>query len=379
MIFRQTLKTKEYGRNRRIYGKGTGGAASMSSAASSESIFSKYFELVDNNGNPYIRAKYSFASDGEVMTYAQNPDMPASIWDAMPKATASVLGAIKVGNNLTVDADGTLHAQASGGASSWSELSDIPAWLAHATQAAFEAGHGHDWDNISGKPSTYAPSAHSHSWSSITSKPSTFAPSAHEHPISEVTGLQSALDAKAALSHNHDAAYHPKGGDSALAFACAALNVYGEISYINSQTIIVDDAFVQVNTGNAAVDAGLIADNGTTLGARLFWDVSAAAWACGNNGAYNHILTTADLGSGKGLDADTLDGYEAAAFPRKAETATIPGLWTFNQRIKLSSQWAIGYDGTDIVFYNANGVKKAKIDQDGNLTATGEVTAYGTV
>ena len=43
------------------------------------------------------------------------------------------------------------------------------------------------WGNLSGKPSTFAPSAHSHSWAQITSKPSTFAPSAHSHSWSQVT------------------------------------------------------------------------------------------------------------------------------------------------------------------------------------------------
>ncbi len=37
-------------------------------------------------------------------------------------------------------------------------------------------------------------------WTGITGKPTTFAPSAHSHPISEVTGLQTALDAKAPLA-----------------------------------------------------------------------------------------------------------------------------------------------------------------------------------
>lgn len=40
-------------------------------------------------------------------------------------------------------------------------------------------------------------------WSDVTGKPSTFAPSAHAHPISDVTGLQAALDGKSATSHTH--------------------------------------------------------------------------------------------------------------------------------------------------------------------------------
>lgn len=41
------------------------------------------------------------------------------------------------------------------------------------------------------------------SWNQVTGKPTTFPPSAHTHSISEVTGLQAALDDKADLVHGH--------------------------------------------------------------------------------------------------------------------------------------------------------------------------------
>jgi hypothetical protein len=49
------------------------------------------------------------------------------------------------------------------------------------------------WGNHAGlyRSSSYVPS-----WSEVTGKPSTFTPSAHSHAIAEVTGLQSALDGK---------------------------------------------------------------------------------------------------------------------------------------------------------------------------------------
>lgn len=40
-------------------------------------------------------------------------------------------------------------------------------------------------------------------WDSVSGKPSTFAPSAHTHAVADVTGLQAALDGKAATSHTH--------------------------------------------------------------------------------------------------------------------------------------------------------------------------------
>jgi hypothetical protein len=85
-----------------------------------------------------------------------------------------------------------------------------------------------DWESITGKPTTFTPSAHTHTiadttdlqsaldakaddtdlagkadlvhthlWADITDKPITFTPSAHTHAIADVTGLQTALDGKA--------------------------------------------------------------------------------------------------------------------------------------------------------------------------------------
>lgn len=43
-----------------------------------------------------------------------------------------------------------------------------------------------------------------------------------------------------------------------------------------------------------------------------------------------NVLTTADEGSGNGIDADTVDAYEAAALAVLSENETITGTWTFN-------------------------------------------------
>ena len=46
-----------------------------------------------------------------------------------PIASASALGCIKVGKNLTITSDGTLNAEAGGGVSSWNDLTDKPTTL----------------------------------------------------------------------------------------------------------------------------------------------------------------------------------------------------------------------------------------------------------
>lgn len=57
-----------------------------------------------------------------------------------------------------------------------------------------------DWDDLSGKPTSFPPSAHSHAWSEITSKPTTFAPATHSHSWAQVTGKPTTF---APSTHTH--------------------------------------------------------------------------------------------------------------------------------------------------------------------------------
>lgn len=66
----------------------------------------------------------NLTATGDVVAYSTgNYDLVS------PIASASALGMIKVGENLTITADGTLNAKAGGGASNWSELQGKPTTL----------------------------------------------------------------------------------------------------------------------------------------------------------------------------------------------------------------------------------------------------------
>jgi hypothetical protein len=56
----------------------------------------------------------------------------------------------------------------------WADITDKPTTFP-------PAAHNTDWSTIVNEPSTFPPSTHSHTWTSITSKPSTFPPSSHSH------------------------------------------------------------------------------------------------------------------------------------------------------------------------------------------------------
>lgn len=76
-------------------------------------------ELTRTDGN-----NADFVTTGNVVAYSTgNYDLVS------PIASASALGMIKVGENLTITADGTLNAKAGGGASNWSELQGKPTTL----------------------------------------------------------------------------------------------------------------------------------------------------------------------------------------------------------------------------------------------------------
>ena len=64
-------------------------------------------------------------------------------------------------------------------------------------------GHTHNWADINNPPTSFPPGPHQHPWSDITNKPTTFPPSAHSHVIADVTGLTSALAGKSDVGHTH--------------------------------------------------------------------------------------------------------------------------------------------------------------------------------
>jgi hypothetical protein len=71
----------------------------------------------------YFRIKLPLASDYNIMAYADSDQFATTIWEDMPKASATILGGIKVGTGLTIDAYGVLNAAAgSPGSGTWGSI-----------------------------------------------------------------------------------------------------------------------------------------------------------------------------------------------------------------------------------------------------------------
>ncbi len=70
------------------------------------------------------------------------------------------------------------------------------------------AGSTVPWTQITGKPTTFAPSTHGHTWSEISSKPTSFTPAAHGHAWADISGepsfsLSTHTHGYAPTTHNH--------------------------------------------------------------------------------------------------------------------------------------------------------------------------------
>jgi hypothetical protein len=111
--------------------------------------------------------------------------VPASLLVPFRNDTLSRLTSIENGSATSIETTGSGNAITS--------VSKSGNTLIFAKGSTFSLStHNHD--------TVYKPIGYVPSWSEITGKPSTFAPSAHTHTIANITGLQGALDLKATQS-----------------------------------------------------------------------------------------------------------------------------------------------------------------------------------
>ncbi|MFF4244299.1 tail fiber domain-containing protein [Streptomyces sp. NPDC001822] len=75
----------------------------------------------------------------------------------------------------------------------WADITDRPSSLPPGP-------HTHDWTQVTGKPTTFVPSAHGHAWSDLTGVPATFAPATHAHTWASITSKPTTFPPS---SHSH--------------------------------------------------------------------------------------------------------------------------------------------------------------------------------
>ena len=103
------------------------------------------------------------ATSGSYNDLSDKPSIPSAY--TLPIASSDTLGGIKVGAGLSISSAGVLSATGSGVADSvdWDNITSKPSWVDSTSKPTYT------WSEISGKPSSFTPSAHTHSASDITS------------------------------------------------------------------------------------------------------------------------------------------------------------------------------------------------------------------
>lgn len=182
--------------------------------------------------------RYVYSGDGS-KTVAASYTILADItpaWDTVADKPSYFPSNIANVSGLQSALDGK---SAAGHAHAWAEITGKPTTFAPSAHTHLWADltdkpttftpsmHSHVWADITNPPATYAPSAHTQDWSTITGRPTSFAPTAHIHAISDITNLQATLNDKLSLS----------AGTNTLAgalYVTNRLNINGGDPYLGS-------------------------------------------------------------------------------------------------------------------------------------------------
>lgn len=188
----------------------------------------------------------------------------------------------------------------------WDSVADKPAYfpsnvasvagLQSALDGKSTTGHAHAWTEITGKPTTFAPSVHAHLWSDITDKPSSFTPAAHSHAWTEITGKPTTFTATAHL-HN-------------------ITDVTGLLDALNNRATLgtaVNFSSVTLNTGLVYPDANHTVIKTGPGGSERYWRFDANGTLYALNGGFytngnSHALGIMLVGPSEGAANSTTVG-----------------------------------------------------------------------
>ena len=232
-------------------------------------------------------------------------------------------------------------------------ISDV--WgLENALSGKASSSHSHGWSEITDKPLTFTPSSHGHEWSEITDKPSTFDPAAHGHSMSDITGLSNALAAKFDT---------PTGTTSQYVRGNGSLAAFPSIPSIPS--II---GLSELNAGTATTQR--------TVSASVL-----SQWLSGKGyltsiSAHTHAISDITNLSSTLNNLVTLDTAQTITGAKTFSAALVASVSVSTPKVIFSAAgWSLEQSGTELQM-KYNGTAKMRFLSGGSIVATQEITAY---
>ncbi len=370
------------------------------------SIASKNFTYDADNDEILINAKVRFTGDvvseGGVTAYAVG-SQSETIFDNLPVASGTSKGIIQVSvsNGLSIK-EGVLSLDASAIDPTLGFTNNVLSVNGSSIDLSSLAVDLSSYATQSWVSSNYSLNTHNHSgvyepvFTKNTAFNKNFAGSGSETTVSR-------------SDHKHTGTYALIAGSGKQDFAANNLTVAGDltvagsITYVDTQSINVEDNLI-ITRSNAT--AGLVAGtytgiqaakyDGTNDGQLVFGSDGFAR--VGDVGDLQILATREDSPLANGIayfdnttkkfltkaesslsvaNADTLDSYHASAFPRKAESASITGAWTFNTQTINKGGFRASYnDVTNSTIWTNSGGSGLGIT-DINGTQMVRIASYG--
>lgn len=321
---------------------------------------------VDLNGLEYFKGKQDAYNDGRFATKASVPTKVSQLTndsgyqtsDQLQTAISNALASVLTWKGVKE----TVSALPGSG----NKVGDV--WHVSADSAEY-AWDGSEWQALGGVIQA------SVAWDDITGKPSTFAPSAHTHTTAQVTGLDDALAGKAAATHSHDDRYYTESEvDEKLAGKAGTSHTH---------------AAMGAATAESAGTAGFVP--APAAGKQASFLRGDGTWVVPTDTKYNVATDSAD-GLMSSEDKEKLDGIAEGAnkyvHPSSAAGAKGSGLYkiatdanghvTGATAVAKSDITALGIPGQDTTYSAATGsaaglmsaADKTKLDGIGTVSTT---------
>lgn len=245
------------------------------------------------------------------------------------------------------------------------------------------------WDAITGKPSTFAPSAHTHAQADVEGLSAALAgksDTGHGHAVADVSGLQAALDSKSDTGHGH-AVSDVSGLQTALDGKAASSHSHG-IAQVTGLQDALDGksdtghghAVADVSGLQTALDGKAASTHSHTTAQVTGLDAALAGKA--DSGHSHAVATAAAAGFLRQLDGSTahyLRGDGSWATPPNTTygnaTQSVAGLMSAADKVKLDGV-ATGANRYVHPGYTAraSGLYKVAVDATGHVSGVAAVT-----